>query len=116
LIDAAREALEQGSALLARARGEDWEAARHHLERAAQLMASAARGTGSPGAREEAAPALERFCRELRTLTALHRHAGAFYSGWMQLLAPFSGAGYSPGDRASLSAFVQPGRRVSLEG
>ncbi len=115
LIDQARAALEQGSALVARAYGEDWEAARGHLERAAHLMESAAQALGSQAGRGDAASALERFCRELRKLTALHRHAGAFYHGWTRILAQFSGAGYSPREGATPQALLHPGRRVSLE-
>jgi hypothetical protein len=78
-------------------------------------MGSAARAIGLQPTRGDAASALMRFCRELRNLTALHRNAGAFYNGWMRILAQFSGAGYSPGDGAPLPALVHPGLRVSVE-
>src|SRR5689334_11543074 len=115
LIDQAREALEQVSALVARAYGEDWEAARGHLERAARLMESAVRALGPKSACGDAKPALVRFLRELRKVDTLHRQSGAFYSGWMRILAQFSGVGYSPREGTSLPALVPPGLRVSLE-
>ena len=115
LIDQAREALEQASVLVGRAYGEDWESARVHLERAAQLMKSAVRDLSNQSGGCAAQPALLRFLRELRKANALHQQSGAFYKGWTCILGQFSGSGYSPREGASLPALVHPGLRVSLE-
>ena len=114
LMDQAGLALEPVIRLGARAQSEDLEACRPHLERAVRLLNAALAAMGNGGVRDRNSHrALERFRRELKKAQVLHEHAGAFYSGWMRILAHGLEAGYSP-DGAEAWRF-EAGRRVSLE-
>jgi hypothetical protein len=114
LMDQARAAVEPVGRLAVRAQGEDLEACRPHLERAVRLLEAALAAIGNDGGRDGASRrALEQFRRELKTVSVLHEHAGAFYGGLMRVLANGLETGYSP--RGAGDWQFQPGRRVSLE-
>jgi hypothetical protein len=114
LMDQARAALEAVSRLAMRAKGEDLDACRPHLERAGRLLAAAVAAIRNDGGRDRAGRcALEQFRRELTKASVLHEHAGAFYGGLMRVLANGFEPGYSP--RGAGDWRFQAGRRVSLE-
>jgi hypothetical protein len=113
LMDQAGAALEPVVRLVVGARSEDLEACRPHLERAVRLLEAAVAAIGN-GARDgNTRRALERFRREFKKACVLHEHAGAFYGGWMRVLAQGVEAGYSPRGREAWQ--LPPGGRVSLE-
>jgi hypothetical protein len=116
LMDEARQALESASRLALRAGGADFEACQVPLESARGRFdeALAAPGRGAEDA-SRARMALDRVRRELRTFTALHEQAAAFYFGWASLVADLEGQAYAPRSGAGLPVRVTPGRRVSLE-
>jgi hypothetical protein len=114
LMDQAGAALETVMRLAARAQSDDLEACRPHLERAVRLLNAALAAIGNGGARDHnSCRALERFCRELNKAQVLYEHAGAFYSGWMRILAHGLETGYSP--HGAEAWRFEAGRRVSLE-
>jgi hypothetical protein len=114
LMDQAGAALEPVIRLAVRAQSEDLEACRPHLERAVRLLEAALAAIGNGGARDgNSRRALERFCLELKKASMLHEHAGAFYGGWMRILANGLEAGYSPQGAGAWR--FEAGRRVSLE-
>jgi hypothetical protein len=114
LMDQAGAALEPVVRLVAGARSEDLEACRPHLERAVRLLEAAVAAIGNGGARDgNTRRALERFRREFKKACVLHEHAGAFYGGWMRVLANGVEAGYSP--QGAEAWRLPPARRVSLE-
>jgi len=114
LMDQAGAALEPVVRLAAGARSEDLEACHPHLERAVRLLEAAMAALGNGGARDgNTRRALERFQREFKKACVLHEHAGAFYCGWMRVLANGEDAGYSP--QGAEAWRLPPGRRVSLE-
>ena len=116
LIDEAREALEAATRRALCAGGENFESCRGPLERAAGRLDGAlaalrhhAEDAGGAGA------ALNRLRRELRTFTALHENAAAFYLGWAGVVADLDGQAYARRKGAELPVLVAPGRRLSLE-
>ena len=114
LMDQAAAAVEPVIRLAMRAQSEDLAACRPHLERALRLLEAALAAIGNGAAPDRNSRlALERFRRELKQAYALHEHAGAFYSGWMRVLANGLEAGYSP--RGTEAWQFEAGRRVSLE-
>lgn len=79
-----------------------------------RLLEAALAAIGHGGARDgNSRRALERFCLELKKASVLHEHAGAFYGGWMRILANGLEAGYSPQGAGAWR--FEAGRRVSLE-
>ena len=116
LMDEARQALEAATRLALCAGGEDFEACRVPLERAARRLDTALEVWGHRA--EDAGPAcmaLNRLRGELRTFTALNENAAAFYLGWAGVVADLDGQAYARRKGAELPVLVAPGRRLSLE-